>query len=363
MNALLSTAPTERTIRIAPDHRASPRRSGRDAEWIEPRRSYRLADALQAALRSGGPSLDDLLLVGPADRRDELAALATIVELHLGPVDDLAGPVVHQHHPAVAALAMRLEARYLGRVRAASAALEVDRSDDPVEAMRRLAALDRVPDVYRWIAEEAPLDQIVRFIALEGGPDSGFDDLVAIAQVGLGGEPKLEMAANYADEMGRGDADRVHTTLHQRMVRALAVPTPAPDEQPVSGLERSLLCGVLATRRHLQGHLVGALGMTELQAGPRCRKVADGLRRTGAPAAALAFYDEHAEADPRHGKDWLDHVVAPLARRPGWAAAMAEGACWRTALNARFFAELSAEASTDTVRSGLQGPPGLRRRR
>jgi hypothetical protein len=56
----------------------------------------------------------------------------------------------------------------------------------------------------------------------------------------------------------------------------------------------------------------------------------------------LPFYDEHAVIDPRHGKDWLDHVVAPLAQTPRWASGMLRGAQWRAETNDRFFAYMAA---------------------
>ena len=52
-----------------------------------------------------------------------------------------------------------------------------------------------------------------------------------------------------------------------------------------------------------------------------------------------AIQTAHAVADPRHGKDWLDHVVSPLAERhPDWAPRIVTGAAWRSHVNAAFFA-------------------------
>jgi hypothetical protein len=107
-------------------------------------------------------------------------------------------------------------------------------------------------------------------------------------------------------------------------------------------LERAALAGLLVTNRALQPEMVGALGLIELQAGPRCRKVIAGLRRVGAPAEALPFYEVHAAVDPRHGKDWVDNAVAPLVDdHPEWAMGVVRGACWRSTVNARFFAAMT----------------------
>jgi hypothetical protein len=111
-------------------------------------------------------------------------------------------------------------------------------------------------------------------------------------------------------------------------------------EQADAALDRSLLGSLLATNRWLQPEMVGALGLIELQAGPRCRKVVRGMERLGASDDALAFYAEHQQADPRHGKDWLDHVITPLSEDPEWAARIVRGARWRSAVNAAFFAEM-----------------------
>ena len=73
--------------------------------------------------------------------------------------------------------------------------------------------------------------------------------------------------------------------------------------------------------------LVGALGLIELQAGPRCRSVVRAMRRLDANEDALAFYEEHAVADPKHGKAWLNHAVRPLSTDPWWAAGMVRGRC------------------------------------
>src|SRR4029077_2119294 len=106
------------------------------------------------------------------------------------------------------------------------------------------------------------------FLALEGGPDADFDDLVAMCQIGLSGLPKLTLAANYWDEMGRGSLAHVHTELHHDMVTALGVRAIPTDHLPLEVLERRALNGYLATTRALQPEMLGSLGLLEAQAGP-----------------------------------------------------------------------------------------------
>jgi hypothetical protein len=296
---------------------------------------------LRAVLDAGGAPPDALADAVAVDERDRLLSLLELHDLHLAPIDHLGPAARLQHHPVLARLRARLEETVLADLAHAEGADHIALPEDPVAAMRAVAAVDQVPDVYRWLAEDASWDELVAFLSLEGGPDAGFDDLVAMGQVGITGRPKVEMARNYWDEMGRGTAGEVHTELHHRLTAAVEMPLVARTDLPVEALSRSALCSVLATNRWLQPELVGLLGLVELQAGPRCRKVVQAMERLGAPAGALGFYVEHAIADPRHGKGWLDEVVGPLGEDPTWAAGMVRGACWRALVNRRFFAAMA----------------------
>ncbi len=289
------------------------------------------------ALDAGPAELDRLVGADPLDARDEALALLAVHDLHLAPIDQLGDRARWQHHPAVAGLKLRLEERYLERL-GPHHPEEAGDEVKVVRAVRALAATDPVPAVYRWVAEDAGAAELLGFLALEGGPDGGFDDLVAVCQVGIDGTPKVELARNYWDEMGRGDPAKVHTELHRRLVQSTGLRAVPRRDQPVEALERSLLGSLLATNRHLQPEMVGALGLVELQAGPRCRRVAQGLRRIGVPEDGLEFYVEHAVADPCHGKDWLDHVIAPLAGDSRWAGGILRGARWRAEVNRGLFA-------------------------
>lgn len=297
--------------------------------------SWRLAHAL----RDEPDQLPALVDEVPTDWRDLLVALQAVHDLHLAPLQTLGGAEWLQHDPSVARIKASLEREVL-------LALTFEPTDadpsltgvDAVAAMRSVATRDLVPPVYDWLAEEADLVELVEFLAVEGGPDGGFDDLVARCQLGLDGLPKVALATNYWDEMGRGEVDAVHTKLHDDLGDALALGVSRPEDLPTEALERAALTGVLATNRAFQPELVGALGLLELQAGPRCRKVVAGLRRVGAPAGALPFYEEHAHADPVHGRDWLDRAVAPLVERcPAWGPRIVAGATWRAAVNHRLF--------------------------
>ena len=307
-----------------------------------------LADAFLDALDDGAAALTTLYGAQPVDRRDRFLTLLAVYDLHTAPLEALGDSVRFQGHPVVADLKSRLEAEWLAELDAAWATAgrlaDCDDPDKVVAAMRAVAAKDRLPSAYRWLAKDATWEELLEFLALEGGPDGGFDDLVAACQIGLSGSAKLELGKNYWDEMGNGDPEAVHTVLHQRMAAAIGMPHVDRAEQPVEALERAALGGLLATNRWLQPEMLGALGLLELQAGPRCRLVLQAFDRLGAPAAAYPFYVEHAEVDPIHGKDWMDKAVVPtVTERPDWGPRIVKGAWWRSSINLAFFEALRQE--------------------
>ena len=313
-----------------------------------------LADALADALTTG--DLGPLYGASPVDRRDRFLTLLQVYDLHTAPLELVGAAVRHQGHPVVADLKSRLEQVWLTELERAWEAFTPEEDatvpEGAVTSLRGIAVHERLPAAYRWLAETADWEQTVDFLALEGGPDGGFDDLVAACQVGLSGRAKLELAQNYWDEMGKGDPDAVHTVLHDRLVAAVAMPRIPREQLAVPALERAALGGLLATNRWLQPEMLGALGLLELQAGPRCRMVLKAFDRLGAPEAAYPFYVEHAEVDPRHGRDWVDKAVVPtVAERPDWGPRIVKGAWWRATINLEFFEQLHEDLTGRRDRS------------
>ena len=293
----------------------------------------RLDDALDRG------AFDGVVNGEPTSEADQLCSLLTIYDLWIEPIDRVGERVRFQNHPAVAGLKVRLEKPFIESLDEATGWTPANTSD--LCADLRMIARRSDDSIYDWVAKSADWDQLAAFLAIEGGPDAGFDDLVALCQVGIRGVPKVTFGANFWDEMGQGDPTRVHTVLHDQLVEAVGLRGIPREELPVADLRRNALNGLLGTNRWLQPEMIGALGLLELQAGPRCRQVVRALRRLDAPAAAFPFYEEHANVDPLHGKAWLDEAVRPLVDdHPDWAARIARGAMWRAGVNDRFFADV-----------------------
>lgn len=196
--------------------------------------------------------------------------------------------------------------------------------------------------LFPWLAEQAPLEAMRWFLTQEVAGEAGFDDLVALTQLGMPARPKLEMASNYWDEMGQGHAGGMHGPLLSRLADALSLPRGG--EVVVESLELSNLMLGLAHNRHYAFHSVGALGVIELTAPGRAVYVDAGLKRLGVAPAARRYFALHATLDVKHSEAWNREVLAPLVDAdPRRAAAIAEGALMRLAAGSRCFVRYRRE--------------------
>jgi hypothetical protein len=166
--------------------------------------------------------------------------------------------------------------------------------------------------------------------------EAGFDDLVALTQVKLPLRPKLELARNYWDEMGRGHESGVHGELLAGLGVQLAI------EPGADVVWESLALGnlmiALAINRHYAYQSIGALGVIELTAPGRAVLVNEGLRRLGVNAEARRYFALHATLDVKHSAAWNREVIAPLVAQDGAVAtAIAEGALLRLRAGERCF--------------------------
>lgn len=191
--------------------------------------------------------------------------------------------------------------------------------------------------LFPWLAECAGDDEMRWFLEQEVAGEAGFDDLVALTQVKLPKRPKLELARNYWDEMGRGNAKGMHGPMLEKLAQALAL-APSPEKTVWESLALANTMAGLAANRCYAYHAVGALGVVELTAPGRSAYVATGLRRLGVPPAARHYFELHAVLDVKHSAAWNDEAILPLvAENPRLATAIAEGALMRLTCGARCF--------------------------
>lgn len=183
--------------------------------------------------------------------------------------------------------------------------------------------------LFDWLATEANLDQLRWFLTQEAAGEAGFDDLVAMTQVKLPARPKLELARNYWDEMGRGNLGGMHGPMLDMTVQGLELQPTIEGTLWQSLALANTMTAFAATRRYAY-HSVGALGVVELTAPTRVASVAAGLKRLGLAPKLRKYFDLHAVLDVEHSKAWNAEALTPLAETmPEVLPAIAEGAIMR----------------------------------
>jgi hypothetical protein len=239
--------------------------------------------------------------------------------------------------------AMRLlEGQWVESLRAAVAEEAAEVPTDPdgfvawFEALKDTGAGQHDP-LFPFLAEVATLEQMRWFLTQEAAGEAGFDDLVALTQVKLPAQAKLELARNYWDEMGRGSMAGMHGLLLEQATLGLSL-EPSIDGTAWQSLALANTLTAMATTRRYAYHSVGALGVVELTAPGRVAQVAAGLKRLDCPPATRKYFALHAVLDIQHSAQWNEEALKPLvAERPECAAAIAEGALIRLECGRRCF--------------------------
>jgi hypothetical protein len=189
------------------------------------------------------------------------------------------------------------------------------------------------------------------FLEQEVAGEAGFDDLVAYTQVKIPVDrAKIELAANYWDEMGRGNEAGMHGPMRTARAQKRDLrPEIETTVAPALALGNTLVA--MATTRRYAYHSVGGLGVVELTAPWRADLVAQGLKRLGVGKERI-YFALHATLDVKHSETWNAEVLQPLvAADPGCARYIAEGALMRLTAGARCF---------EAYRTHLWGRDGLR---
>jgi hypothetical protein len=234
------------------------------------------------------------------------------------------------------------EGAFVERARAEAAVHLQNLPEDPdgfvawFEALQGAGPGENDP-LFPWLAEEASLEEMRWFLLQEVAGEAGFEDLVAMAQVKMPTRPKLELARNYWDEMGRGNEGGMHGPMLDRLAHRLDLhPTIDGTVWPSLALGNTLVA--FSTTRRYAFHALGALGAVELTAPWRAGLVAAGLKRLGI-GSERKYFALHATLDVEHSRTWNEEVLRPLvAERPDCVRSLAEGAVMRLIAGARCFA-------------------------
>ena len=237
---------------------------------------------------------------------------------------------------------LELQARFLEGLRQGIADKAMSAPADPAGFILWFESLEadglgQHDPLFPWLEEQADLEQMRWYLEQEAAGEAGFDDLTAFTQVKLPTRIKLELARNYWDEMGRGNAKGMHGPMLHRLVEELGL-NPTIEGTVWESLALANAMTAMATRRDYAWHALGALGVIELTAPGRSAAVAAGLKRLGVAPKDRLYFDLHATLDVKHSAAWNAEALAPaIAADPRRAIAIAEGALMRLECGARCF--------------------------
>jgi Iron-containing redox enzyme len=225
---------------------------------------------------------------------------------------------------------------------------DVDQFIDWFECLKQTGP-GQVDPLFPWLAKRATLDQMIWFLLQEVAGEAGFEDLLALTQVKVPVQAKLEMARNFWDEMGRGAGKGMHGPMLARLADHFNL-SPTPDTVVPETLALGNTMIALAQHRRYAFHSVGALGVIEMTAPWRAAHVNEALRRLGVPAKKRHYFAVHAVLDVKHSEAWNREVLRPLvAEDPRRAHAIAEGAIIRLWHGARTFERYRQEFGLSTA--------------
>lgn len=170
--------------------------------------------------------------------------------------------------------------------------------------------------MFDFLERSASLEQIVAFFKSDSALNIRFFDLLVYSMIGSREGVRRELAQNFWDESGRGDAARSHVTLFRSLLSTVGVSSASDDHaselgwQGLAGYNLFMLSSV--NRQHYF-KLLGIMAMTELLDPSQYEKLARGCRRVGlGRGAELDYYDEHVTIDVIHGEGWLSNVIVPI---------------------------------------------------
>ena len=155
------------------------------------------------------------------------------------------------------------------------------------------------------------MDQMKWFLTQEVAGEAGFEDLTALTQLKLPMRPKLELARNYWDEMGRGNPKAMHGPLLAALAKHLEL-DPLPETTVTETLALANTMAGLAANRRYAYQAVGALGVIEMTAPGRSAATSAGLKRLGVKAGNRHYFALHAILDIKHSEAWNSEAIEPL---------------------------------------------------
>ncbi len=226
--------------------------------------------------------------------------LYLMYELHYGA---LAGvPDSWEWQPDVLRARAVLEGQFERALR--TAAQVPPRSRQPIaRTLFAMARSDSGPSVASFVARHATRAQVAEALVLRSPYQLKEGDPQTFAIPRLRGRAKAALVEIQSDEYGGGRAERMHSALFARSMRALGLddePNAYLDHVPALVLASNNALSLFALHRRLSPALCGHLAAFEMTSSIPAKRWVAGMQRLGLGADAWGFFDEHIEADAVH---------------------------------------------------------------
>jgi heme oxygenase-like protein len=205
--------------------------------------------------------------------------------------------------PEILAFRAALERPFEAAIRARVAAMPPVASGPIDDRLREVLRLDDGPSLSTFLQREGTTEHYREFLAHRSAYHLKEADPHAWAIPRLQGKAKVALLEIEADEYGGGDARWMHSRMFARAMTALGLDATVGayvDALPGSTLATVNLMSLFGLHRRWRGAIVGHLAAFEMTSCIPNRRYGDGLRRLGFGGDALAYFDEHVEADAVH---------------------------------------------------------------
>src|SRR4051794_6808085 len=252
----------------------------------------------------------------PLEDDDLQLALYLCYELHYHGLPGVADE--WEWEPTLLALRRELEACFDAALQARVPVPPVPAPEEMDLALRAVAEADDGPSLSRHIERHATLEQLLEFVIHRSAYQLKEADPHSWALPRLYGPPKAALVQIQTDEYGNGRADRIHAQLFADTMEELGLDPrygAYVDRLPSVTLSTVNLMSYFALHRRWRGAIVGHLALFEMESCLPNRRYADALRRLGCSDRAVAFFDEHVQADAIHENVAAVDLAGGLARQ------------------------------------------------
>jgi len=256
----------------------------------------------------------------PAALREVHRALFLLYELHVADPGQIR--CLNQFNSLLNSVRTSIEKAWL-----VAEARQTPDLGQPASAVELVAALKRIwsehpvssHPIFDFLERDASREQILMFFKNDSALNIRFFDLIVLSLLGSQQEVRKELAQNFWDEAGRGEAGRSHVSLFRHLLDTVGIGQADDDHASVldwQGLAGYNLFMLSCLNRQHYFKSLGVMSMTELLDPSQYEKLARGCRRVGLGVGKeMDYYDEHISIDVVHGEGWLANVIMPVVER------------------------------------------------